>query len=155
MLSEKLAIGVYRLTVSTVFQQLYECAAWYKDILVPAGDYTLYGQLDQRDPDGPKIADRSIGVTLEGIVIASNFTSYYCGVAVGRGKVNEHVNETATYGVYPYAHAVAHALLGQKWDYERYQLIGYEARYVDFIGYDGKPGRTAGIFPVDVSQQGV
>jgi hypothetical protein len=70
--------GFYRLAETTVFHYAgYECAAWWQDVLVAAGDYpvTLY-----KDATSNSLR---FFVKLPGTIVADNFQSLWGGVPIG------------------------------------------------------------------------
>jgi len=75
----------------------YECAAWYKDIAIKAGEYPVY--LDDKEPDF-----RSVSLTVKGTVVADDFSSRYCGNIIGTYDRNKNVGKPSTkyYSCAPY-----------------------------------------------------
>src|SRR5690348_16915838 len=83
----KATLGVYHLPKSRITRQEFECAAWYRDILVPAGNYPITAILDNN-----KVRDHTLRVSFKGVITASNLSGYYCGVLI-KSKINEDVGQ--------------------------------------------------------------
>jgi hypothetical protein len=63
---------------STVYHYAgYECAAWWRDVRVEAGDYPVFVYLDG--------STLRFSVKLPGVLVADNFQSLFCGNAIGKG----------------------------------------------------------------------
>lgn len=78
MMPSNTPCGFYRLAETTVFHYAgYECAAWWQDIRVAAGDYpvTLY-----KDASSNSVR---FFVELPGTIVADNFQSLWGGVPIG------------------------------------------------------------------------
>lgn len=71
--------GVYRLKEDTTFRYAgYECAAWWQEIKVPAGEYTVTAHFT---PEG-RLDEFFVG--MQGEIVRDNFQSLYCGMPIGR-----------------------------------------------------------------------
>lgn len=144
----RIQIGVYHVETPETHTQRYECAAWYREIKIAPGDYPIFARFPPNYYRKDEAKDTSISVWLSGTVIASDFSSYYCGVPVGKGKRNEDTGQPAEYHIMPYAHALAIALMEKAPGCEKWRLFdGFEPRWVPFT-YNGKECRTAGIFRI-------
>ena len=64
-------IGTYVLETVEVFQELFECAAWYRNIEVQPGEYPI-------TTDGYWIF-----VKLDGVIVSDNFQSLFAGMPIG------------------------------------------------------------------------
>jgi predicted RNA-binding Zn-ribbon protein involved in translation (DUF1610 family) len=72
----QIEVGTYRVSKATVYHYAgYECAAWWRDVKVDAGDYPVFGYLEG--------STFLFTVTLPGILVAANFQSLFGGVAFG------------------------------------------------------------------------
>lgn len=142
MRKEKFQIGWYVLKEDTIFRDnSYQCAAWYQDINVPAGQYPVYSYGYCYDN---KLDDLSIVCKLDGIVTQSDFSSHFGGVRYGN-KVDEEKGKKSTYILSPYAHALARWILKGDSNYEL--LPEFEAREIRFTSsIDGEEHTTYGIF---------
>jgi hypothetical protein len=70
--------GTYRVSESTVYHYAgYECAAWWRDVRVEAGEYPVSVYLDG--------STLRFSVKLPGVLVADNFQSLFCGNAIGKG----------------------------------------------------------------------
>ena len=139
--SEATKIGTATLSEAKSFRQGYEVACWYDAVLCQPQTVDVFGEVDK---DG-RLKDTSICYAFSGVIEDEYKAPLLCGVAVSAGR-KDNIGRKADYTCRPYAHALAHAILeGKK---TNIVLDGFEARYVDFISYDGQPCRTAGIFKI-------
>ena len=75
-------IGWFHLKEDKVFQNTYECAAWYENILVPKGDYPLmvYDYREEKRKDGStELGYRCYyHVPMDGTITGDYFGSLFC-----------------------------------------------------------------------------
>lgn len=138
-------IGWYVLTEPKEFRNTYEYAAWYQNVLVPAGRYPVTGyygfnERDRRVTD--QIDDLSISCKLVGKITGSDFSSGFGGVQYGSKRDINLGQESSVY-FNPYAHSVAKDICEGKSPFVL--LPQFEARPVHF-NYQGRPHTTYGIF---------
>lgn len=83
--------GSYHLAETTVFHYAgYECAAWWRDTLVPAGDYPVFGYRQ-----GSSI---HFTADLAGTITEDNFQSLWCGTPIGDGyNCKQNAGKPSTY----------------------------------------------------------
>lgn len=83
--------GFYRLAKPTVFHYAgYECAAWWRDTSVPAGDYPVFGY-----KQGGSIR---FTAELEGTITEDNFQSLWGGAPIGDGyDINQNAGKPSSY----------------------------------------------------------
>lgn len=148
-------IGWFILHEDTEFTNTYECAAWYENVLVPAGRYpmTVSDYVERKEKDGIKV-DGYIGavwVYLPGIITSDEFGARFCGVPVGTYDNEKNKGKTSSHHFNQYLYGVANTILEPetsifKSDKYTYELLPeYEARYIHFE-YDGEQHTTYGIF---------
>lgn len=152
MTKESFQIGWYVLEDPTEFTNRgYECAAWHQTIMVPAGKYPVmareyaYHERERRYMD--KIKDNAIECGLTGEIVGSDFSAHFAGNRVSN-KIGSDKGQQGECYLNPYAHALAKEMLGGKC--ERWELLpNFEAREIHFVGFDGEPRKTYGIFRKD------
>lgn len=86
--------GTYRVRETTVYHYAgYECAAWWRDVQVEAGDYPAFVYRDG--------STLRFSVSLPGFIVADNFQSLFCGNAIGKGyDETQNSGNTSTYGIH-------------------------------------------------------
>ena len=127
----------------------YECAAWYKRILVKAGRYPVmarkfqFHERERRMTD--QLEDRTISIKLTGTVTADDFAGRFCGNLIDKEnpKFNQYVGEESELYLSPYSHAVAKSIIEGTSQIEL--LPQFQAREIHFE-YNGEPKVTYGIF---------
>jgi hypothetical protein len=84
--------GVYRLTEEKVFTYAgYECAAWWQEIKVPAGDYPVYARYLGKHLE-------EFIVNLPGTIVRDHFQSLYGGMSIGKTyDVFQNAGNSASY----------------------------------------------------------
>jgi hypothetical protein len=87
----KTQIGFMTLTEPKVFRVNYEVARWYKDIEVQPGEYPLMAEVSAEG------TVKNISCDLPGKNTGSDFTSLFCGNAIGAGKFDEEVGKDEVY----------------------------------------------------------
>ena len=142
-------IGWFNLKEDREFTNLYECAAWYENVMVKAGRYpVVVHDYRIRDVDDGKEVDGFIGsayTSLPGIITSDYFGSLFCGVPVGTYDGSQNAGKKSQYTMHSYLYSIAHSVLDgeDKWEL----LPEYEAREINFIScIDGKECTTHGIF---------
>lgn len=92
-------VGKYILAAAKTFHYAgYECAAWYRDIKVEAGEYDVRAYLEN---DRVKY----FIAALPGVVVGSDFSSHFGGVRYG-SKVNADLGQPAVYHIQLYDYQV-------------------------------------------------
>jgi hypothetical protein len=77
-MAQRIECGFYHLAETKVFHYAgYECAAWWQDVEVEAGDYPVFAVIEED-------TIRWFLVTLPGVVVADNFQALYCGTRIGK-----------------------------------------------------------------------
>lgn len=111
------------------FTELFECAAWYKRILVQPGRYPVYAHsLGYRDP-------YYAVASLPGMVIGSNFSSYFGGVMVGKGKYDEDAGSPYLYHWQTYAYNFAEMVVSGNAELAE----GFTIKPREYKGMNGEP----------------
>lgn len=111
------------------FTESFECAAWYRRVVVQPGKYEVYA--DYLGYDRPYYAVAK----LPGVVTASNFSSYFGGVMVGKGKFDEEVGQYACYVWQTYAYNFAEMVAsGDAEIADGFQIVPHL-----YTGYQGEP----------------
>lgn len=141
-MTEQFQIGWYNLEEDTVFTETFSYAAWYKKILVKAGKYPImarqYTYNERLRKMTNEIKDHgSIWISLEGDVVADDFSSHYGGVRVG-SKIDQYVGQRETYVMTPYAHTVARSILEKGEDSPFSMIEPFKAEWVHFTSYSGE-----------------
>lgn len=145
-------IGTYTLTEDTKFHNAnYATAAWWTDVMVPAGEYAVMAEVDE---DG-KVEDDTVNVALDGTCVDAYFGTLLCGVPInGEAHKDRNVGRPETYYLHPYAHALANALLNKPEDVDRYTLdANFVAVPVPFVGTHGVPSTTYAIRTLDYRER--
>lgn len=107
-------IGKLVLEKDQEFTKTYECAAWFKRVLVKAGAYDLIGVYKKNEYSSwHNITGEfeRVYAELPGLVTGSNFSSYFCGNMIGNGKFNEDVGKEDSYYWTTQAYSLAHTIL--------------------------------------------
>jgi hypothetical protein len=116
----------------------YECAAWYKTIMVKAGKYPVIAEkffFHERDKVYTnQINDTSIRIRLDGIVTKDDFAGRFCGSFIGIPKFNRYAGEESFLFLRPYAHATAKEILEGTSNIEL--LPDFEAQEIHFTWND-------------------
>nr|WP_325300378.1 hypothetical protein [uncultured Dysosmobacter sp.] len=133
-------IGYFHLRQDKVFRRDYECAAWYKDILVKAGKYPAEAK---PDPDNPNEMGR-VFVHLPGVVQSDYFGALYCGMPISDYDSAKNAGTAADYLMDCYPYSVADSALNEP-DTPWELLPEFEARTINGV-YNGTPYTTHGIF---------
>jgi hypothetical protein len=153
-MAKRFQIGTVRVPKGTRYTRHYECAAWYdtievqEDLVVPLmAEESRYHAGEVADYPGP-------GYHVEGVVVASNHTSYWCGVPIGQRRLDapEDLGKVLGYTSGWYAHALAHGILtGVQWwsDCQVELLPEYRAAEVRFTNYRGEEVTTYRIHRVE------
>lgn len=145
-------IGWFILKQDTEFQNTYECAAWYENVLVKAGRYPMEVPDYRVDKDGEVHGHIDmIGVSLPGIITSDEFGARFCGVPVGYYDNSQNKGKESSHYFRQYLYSVANAILhpegslytSDKYTYEL--LPEYEARDINFT-YNGEEHTTWGVF---------
>jgi hypothetical protein len=99
-MSAHIACGTYRVSETKVYHYAgYECAAWWRDVSVEAGDYPVFGYLE-----GSVL---HFIVTLPGVIVADNFQSFLGGVGFCLFYDEaQHAGEAATYSIHSQDYSV-------------------------------------------------
>lgn len=135
-------IGNYVVSEDTRFTKTYECAAWYRIVLVPAGEYPVFGEVLK---DG-SVKDTSVVCRLAGTVVSSDLSSYFCGNKFA-DKRDSDKGEPDSVSVQPYAHALAWNIIREE-EQNIALLEQFQAKVVKFTDYTGKECETADIVQV-------
>ena len=149
---DKFQIGWYTVSEDTEYTDRgYECAAWFKRIMVKAGKYPVmadkffYNEREKTKTN--QLEDRAISIKLTGTVTADDFAGRFCGNLIEGAEFNKYVGQDDSLYLTPYTHSVAHSILGGKSNIEL--LDEFEAREIHFVScIFGKeePCVTYGIF---------
>jgi hypothetical protein len=76
-MSQSIECGTYRVAETIVKHYAgYECAAWWQDIEVAAGEYPVYAHIEQGHV-------KRFVVTLPGVIVEDNFQSLFGGMPIG------------------------------------------------------------------------
>ena len=141
-------MGVYVLTEPKVFRNNYECAAWYQDVEVPAGEYPMIGVFEAG-------VLQWIVVGFTGTITGSDFTSFFGGNSFGKAKVDEDKGKEGRAGITARPYEVANEIaehpntawrLNEDWSTEYRSNIthkpifaGQEPRVFNFYSLVHKP----------------
>lgn len=150
-MSKATQIGWYTLKTDKIFRKTYECAAWYKDVLVKAGKYPVFVYdfrvLKHEDPKFNGRIEGHIGGTythMDGTVISDEFGTRFFGVPVGYYDNSKNAGDPASHSMLVYMHEVADSVLNDPespWEL----LPEYEARAIHGE-WDGNPFTTHAIY---------
>lgn len=149
----KKQIGWYIVKKSATYTNLYECAAWYEDILVEPDRYELFADI-YRVGDNGEIDCRanSAYASIPGTVIRDNFGARYFGMPIGEYDCKKNVGKPSAHTVMPYLFSIAESVLTNA-DTPYELLPEYEARKFSFISLiDGRTITTHGIFAKEGAQ---
>lgn len=142
-------IGWFHLNEDKVFQNTYECAAWYENVLVPKGDYPLmvYDYCEEKRKDGStELGYRCYyHVPMDGTITGDYFGSLFCGVPIGTYDGSQNVGKASSHSMFCRDYIIAEEVLNgsDKWTL----FPEYEAREIRFISsLDGRELVTHGIF---------
>jgi len=104
-MSQSIPCGTFRVSEPTVYHYAgYECAAWWRDIRVEPGEYPVEAQIEHGRV-------KHFLARLQGTIVADNFQSLYCGVAIGKSydeKQNE--GKAVVYPICPSDYSVFQTL---------------------------------------------
>ena len=76
-------IGWFTLDHDEVFTNHYETAAWYEDVLVPAGKYPIHAYDVRYIADGWMASHcNSAYISMKGTIVSDCFVSLFCGVPI-------------------------------------------------------------------------
>ena len=133
----KFQIGYINIKKEEVFTNTFETAAWYEDIIVPAGRYPIYAEKFRYNEATNKIEpiiDGWITYHIDGTIHSDNFQSLFCGVPFGEsydGAKNK--GKTATYHAQTYPYIIAKSIIEGRGDFEL--LPEFEAITDNFISH--------------------
>lgn len=144
----KKRIGTYHLKEDKVFRNTFECAAWYEDVLVKAGDYPIY-VLDCKTLEDGEIRSYPVDgayVEMEGAVKSDYFGGQFCGKPIGGDyDSTQNAGKSSNHSLFSYLVFVAYSILHEAdspWELSEQ----YEAREIPFTDIKGQPKTTYGIF---------
>ena len=144
-------IGWFTLKEDKVFcNNGYECAAWYENILVPAGRYPI-NVLDYKvmhfDDDRRKHlngrVDGHIGsayITMNGTIVSDDFGSRFYGVPFGAYDIYQNKGKPSRYTAHIYLYALADSSLNNP--DSPYELLPEFVAKEVFFEYDGEQHKT-------------
>jgi hypothetical protein len=118
----KFQIGYINIEKEQVFTNTFETAAWYEDIIIPAGKYPIFAEKFRYNEVTKKIEpiiDGWITYHLDGTIKSDNFQSLFCGVPFGvcyDGAKNK--GKPATYHAQTYPHIIAESILSNSGNFE-------------------------------------
>ena len=146
----KKQIGWYNLKEDRIFQNTYECAAWFENILVKAGKYpvevTDYQEI-KRD-DGIVIDGHCKGVyvSLPGTITSDEFGARFCGMPVSDYDQKKNAGQPGRHILSSYLFSVAESILSNP-DTPWELFPEYEAKEYSFTSpLDGREIKTHGIY---------
>lgn len=142
----KKQIGWYNLKEDKVFYNTFECAAWYEEVMVPAGKYPI-DVIDYKVEKDGKIYGYidSAYVTMEGTILSDEFGSRFCGVPVGTYDNKKNAGKKSSHTMHVYLYSLAKHILDVDNEWEL--LPEYEAREINFVSsFDGREITTHGVF---------
>ena len=104
---KRIQIGYITIKKDTEFvDNGYECAAWFEKIMVKAGRYPLFTEINCECDDGCILCGQ-VTARLPGTVVSDYFGSMYCGVPVGTYDGSKNAGKPAEYhwGVFDFSFA--------------------------------------------------
>lgn len=149
----KKQIGWYTVKESEIFTNLFECAAWYEDVLVQPGRYELFSDVYSVRDDGKiECWANSAYALLHGTIVSDDFGARFFGMPLGNYDHSKNAGKPSSHTVRPYLYGVAESVLTNA-DTPYELLTEYEARKIIFKSpIDGKTLTTYGIFTKEVVQ---
>lgn len=149
----KKQIGWYTVKEPETFTNLFECAAWYEEVLVQPGRYELFADIyGVRDDGAIECRTSSAYASLPGTIISDDFGARFCGMPIGNYEHSKNAGKPSSHTVMPYLYSVAESVLTNA-DTPYELLPEYEARKIIFKSpIDGKTLTTHGIFTKEVAQ---
>lgn len=140
-----ICIGTYQLKEDKVFQNHYENAAWYEDVLVKAGAYPVevydYCVMDDGEISGHC---RGVYVDMPGTVVSDYFGSDHFGTPIGDYDTFQNAGNSSRHSLFSYMVFVAKSIIDGDSAYKLDK--GFEARPIQFKNYKGEEVTTYGIF---------
>lgn len=138
-------IATYHLKEDKVFRNLFECAAWYEDVLVKAGDYPMTVHQYSVGQDG-QVGGHCMAMyaIMQGEIVKDEFGAIVGGIHIGKYDNYQNRGKPSYHYLLCYMHSVAKSILDNDGIYELDE--GYEAREIQFVDFEGKPKTTYGIF---------
>lgn len=144
-------IGWFTLKEDKVFcDNGYECAAWYENILVPAGKYPInvvdYTVMHFDDERRKRYNGRVKGhidsayITMDGTIVSDDFGSRFYGMPIGDYDIYQNKGKPSRYTMQMYLYSLADSVLHDP-DSPYELLPEYEAREV-YFEYDGEQHKT-------------
>ena len=163
MNDNKTQIGWFHLKADKVFRNTFEFAAWYEDVLVPAGKYPIfvYG-LNVRQSNDPMFNRRLSGkhdsnmtyTFMDGTITSDYFAAHYFGVPISDYDKYKNAGKPSSYHAMWYMYEIAASILNDP-DTPYELLPQYEARAVTFVSsINGHEITTHNLFLKD-SEEGV
>lgn len=121
MSNNKIQIGWYTLKKDEVFTNSFETAAWYEDVLVPAGKYPIYAYDVHYIYDG-RMTSHIDGayVCMEGTITSDYFGALFCGVPISGYDHEKNKGKSAKTSFFTYLSGVAEAVISGD---DRYELL--------------------------------
>lgn len=148
-MEERTQIGWFNLNEERVFRNTYECAAWYEDVIVPAGKYPVYVYGMTVDKDNQVGSRRGVGgvyVPMDGTIKSDYFASQYFGVPISDYDTLKNAGKPSSHSYFAYLYEVADNILTDPenpWEL----FPEYEARSIHFVSsIDGEEFDIGEIF---------
>lgn len=136
-------IGTLTVPEDYQVQKTYECAAWYRNLKLTPGTYDVMATIDQFG------RFEHVCAAIPGVVVGSNFSSYFCGNQIS-ARYDSDLGEEDTYYWQPYAYSLASAILepnyGRSWQPSvsmQFNLSPEFEAYWSYFVWDGSQKRSA------------
>jgi len=113
-------IGLFHLKTDKVFRNEFECAAWYEDVLVKAGDYPV-NVFDYRimhfDDDRRKHLNGRVDghcggvyVGMSGTIVSDEFGARFCGMPISGYDNHKNAGKDAHHSMFAYMFSVVDSI---------------------------------------------
>ena len=146
----KKQIGWYNLKEDKIYENTFECAAWYERLLVKAGRYPAYVyDYQEVERDEGMVVDGHINgiyVTMPGTIISDEFGARFCGMPISDYDNHKNTGKPASHSMFAYMFSVAESVLKNP-DTPWELLPEYEAKEMRFNSpLDGREIVSHGIY---------
>lgn len=147
----KQQIGWYNLKEDRVFQNEFECAAWYENVLVKAGrypvvvyDFRIHHSSNELFDNEVEGHIRSAYAEMEGTIVSDEFGARFCGMPISSYDSLQNAGKPSRHSLFNYLFMIADSIVNDK-DTPWELFPEFEAREINFDD-GGKQIHTYGIF---------
>jgi hypothetical protein len=92
-MNQSIQVGTFKVSEKAIFRNAsYECAAWWQDVEVEAGEYPVYVSFSDKHPEW-------FSVSLPGVVVEDNFIALWGGMPISKYDTKQNAGKAATHSL--------------------------------------------------------